>query len=140
MTNPPIKNRPAAWICVALFLPLLPASAARGQSFTRGDCNDDGNIARGTFCDITDSIFLLNHLFTGGLAPPCREACNVNDDDSLDISDAVHGLLFCFLGGTPPAGPFPGCGTDPTPSLDCGSFQSCLQCPGQDASGGGPLR
>jgi hypothetical protein len=138
MTNPSLKIHAPARSCFLLVLALLAAGAARAQSFTRGDCNDDGNIARGVTCEITDSIFLLNYLFTGGPAPPCREACNVNDDDSLDISDAVHGLLFCFLGGPAPAAPFPGCGGDPTPSLDCGSFQSCLQCPGQDARGVGP--
>ncbi len=138
MTSHLSKTSRAAWACSALILSLLSPGSVLAQSFMRGDCNDDGSIARGSLCEISDSIFLLGYLFAGGPAPPCLEACNLNDDESLDIADAVHGLLHCFLGGPKPPAPFPGCGDDPTPSLDCGSFRSCSGCGPQDARGVGP--
>jgi len=43
------------------------------------------------------------------------EACNANDDERLDISDAVYLLGFLFLGGPSPPPPYPEPGVDPTP-------------------------
>jgi hypothetical protein len=74
--------------------------------FLRGDCTAEGEI------DISDSIFLLSSLFSGGPTPGCLEACDVNSDHAADISDAVYGLGYLFLGGPAPGAPFPGCGHD----------------------------
>ena len=46
---------------------------------------------------------------TGGKAPPCQKAADVNDDGTLDISDGVALLSHLFLGGKEPAAPFPYC-------------------------------
>ena len=88
--------------------------------FQRGDVNSDSTY------DITDAVFLLNHLFLGGLTPSCRDAADANDDGGLDISDAVVILGYLFLGeGAPPA-PFDDCSADPTTdALDCVSFPPC---------------
>lgn len=83
--------------------------------FLRGDCNVDGD------ADITDAIFFLNHLFLGGPAPTCDDACDANDTGVTDISDAVWLLNFLFVGGGPPPPPFPVPGVDPTAdALGCG--------------------
>jgi hypothetical protein len=88
--------------------------------FIRADADGSGRV------DITDPIFLLNHLFLGGGAPTCLDAGDANDDDKLDISDAVYSLSFQFLGGSPPESPFPGCGTEKaTGGLDCQSYAGC---------------
>jgi hypothetical protein len=88
--------------------------------FIRSDADGSGKL------DITDPIFLLNHLFLGGGAPTCLAAGDANDDDKLDISDAVYSLSFQFLGGPAPASPFPGCGTEAsTGALDCRSHTGC---------------
>ena len=51
---------------------------------------------------------------------------DVTDDGSIDIADPITLLLNLFLGGSPPAQPFPGCGADPTPDgLSCRSYQAC---------------
>ncbi len=89
------------------------------QKFLRGDA--DGNSKP----EITDAIFLLNHLFLGGARPPCEDAADSNDDGALDISDAVYLLLYLFAGGKPP--PFPGAetaGFDATTDdpFSCGDF------------------
>jgi hypothetical protein len=63
--------------------------------FRRGDTNGDALI------NITDAIFHLNHLFLGGLEPPCADATDANDDARSDISDGVFILRYLFVGGTP---------------------------------------
>jgi len=76
--------------------------------FVRGDANPDCNV------DITDGIFVLNFLFTGGPAPECRDAADVDDNGELQITDAIFILNFLFLGGTAPSppGPYPPGGED----------------------------
>jgi hypothetical protein len=93
------------------------APAAR---FIRGDVDADGHI------DITDPILLLGHLFTGRPAPRCQAGADIDDSDALDLADGIYSLEYQFLSGPPPAGPFPGCGEDPSPgSLDCTGGSGC---------------
>ncbi|HVR75574.1 MAG TPA: hypothetical protein VMT52_14660 [Planctomycetota bacterium] len=84
-------------------------------SFRRGDCNGDAGL------DISDSIFALSYLFTGGLEPPCLDACNSNLDLRLDISDPVYVLQYLF-GGGPPPGLYPACEPAEAP---CASLDAC---------------
>ncbi len=92
----------------------------RIRRFRRGDCDGDGAM------DITDDIFHLTSLFSGGSPPLCRDACDANDDGSEDIADPIAALSFKFLGGAPPPLPFQECGRDPSADgLDCGGFHSC---------------
>lgn len=78
------------------------------QRLLRGDADFDGGR------NITDAIYILNFLFQGGPAPPCRDLADVNNDgaasgtDNIDISDAVFLLGFLFLGGPAPD-PAEGC-------------------------------
>lgn len=89
--------------------------ATCAPEFRRGDCNNDGAF------DLSDAIFGLNFLFTGGNRPACEKACDSNDDGSHDISDASRFLGHLFLGAAQPPDPYVGCGQDGTAdSLDCG--------------------
>ncbi len=83
--------------------------------FQRGDCNDDARL------DISDAVFGLAYLFTGGEAPPCPEACNANGDPSVDISDEIFVLVHLFAGGEPP-GLYPACEQTEAP---CTSGAAC---------------
>jgi hypothetical protein len=78
--------------------------------FIRGDCDGD------KLLNLTDAIFLLDHLFMGGPEWTCEDACDTNADGAIDnpvdISDAVYLLDFLFLGGPVPPAPFPECGTE----------------------------
>jgi photosystem II stability/assembly factor-like uncharacterized protein len=67
---------------------------------TCGDANSDGAI------DISDAVFLISHIFTGGAAP---QDCNyakgkgdANGDTAVDISDAVYLISRIFSGGPAP--------------------------------------
>ncbi len=78
--------------------------------------------------DMSDAVFTLNYLFTGGAEPTCIDAGVANDDGAVDISDAVYGLGFLFLSGPAPNQPFPTCGLDPTSDeIECGTFESCTE-------------
>ena len=90
------------------------------RTFVRGDTNADGDR------NVTDAVFVLEHLFGGGTEPPCAKSADANDSGRVDITDAVHVLNFLFADGPPPPAPFPECGPDPTPDdLTCLSFEGC---------------
>ncbi|MCX6832366.1 MAG: dockerin type I repeat-containing protein [candidate division Zixibacteria bacterium] len=63
-----------------------------------GDANDDGNI------DISDAVFLISYIFSGGLAPDPLAAGDANCDGGVDISDAVFLISYIFSGGLAPCG------------------------------------
>ena len=89
-------------------------------TFTRGDFDANGTP------NISDGVAELNWLFTGGAAPSCERAADVNGDGDINIADAVALLIFLFEGGDIPPEPFLACGPDPTHSeIDCESFAAC---------------
>ena len=90
-----------------LGLSIVCESADAQGVFIRSDCNGTQEV------DISDAIFSLNFLFTGGREPPCLDACDFDDGEELDLSDPVATLLFIFLGARPPSPPFPFENLDP---------------------------
>lgn len=79
------------------------------QVFFRGDSNRDGEL------DLSDAVYSLDFLFTGGPRPLCMDAADSNDDGKVDISDPIYALSHLFLGGPALPQPFPDPGRDPTP-------------------------
>lgn len=65
-------------------------------SYTCGDANGDDAI------DISDAVFLISYIFSGGSAPDPLEAGDANCDAAVDISDAVYLISFIFSGGAAP--------------------------------------
>lgn len=89
---------------------ILLANPAVENHFRRGDA--DGNCG----VDITDAVYVLNYLFSGGDAPPCLDAADPNDSGTIDITDGIFILNYLFLGTAAPSEPGPDVsGTDPTP-------------------------
>ena len=89
--------------------------------FVRGDANQDG------VHDLSDAFSILLSLFGGG-APPgarCEAALDVDDNQSLDVADAVALLRYIFQAGNAPPAPFPECGAAPAGGLPCGEFAVC---------------
>ena len=66
-----------------------------------GNVNNDG----GEIIDISDLVYLIDFIFTGGPAPVCLEEANLNNDagGTIDISDLVYLIDFVFTGGPAPA-------------------------------------
>ncbi|MGE3166176.1 MAG: hypothetical protein AB7O52_14815 [Planctomycetota bacterium] len=89
--------------------------------FIRGECNGDGHY------NIADGIWTLNMLFQGGPSSSCVEACDANDDGSVDAADAMFTFFYQLLDGPAPSAPFPNCGTDPSDPIgaDCANFAGC---------------
>ena len=92
------------------------AAPSQITPFVRGNANDDNKV------DIADAIWIINSLFRGGAEPPCLDAGDANDNGIVDLADAQFLLIYLFptaaqefgLDSTPPVGPFPDCGFDPT--------------------------
>jgi hypothetical protein len=65
-----------------------------------GDANNDEEI------DISDAVFLISYIFSGGAAPHDCNGPNgkgdANGDGGIDISDAVYLISYIFSGGLPP--------------------------------------
>ena len=90
-----------------------------GPFFARGDCSADGDY------NVGDGVAILGHVFLA-VDAPCEDACDVNNDGLLDLTDAIDLLEHLFDDGPPPAVPFPGCGADPMGDpLGCASFPPC---------------
>ncbi len=66
----------------------------------RGNVDDDA----GGVIDISDLVYLVDYMFTGGPEPPCPDAANVDGDitGTIDISDLVYLVDYMFTGGPPP--------------------------------------
>ncbi len=84
--------------------------------FVRGDANLSGLV------EIGDPLKILLHLFAG-VAIGCRDAADANNDEALDISDAMMLLEFQFQEGPAPSAPFPDAWFEPLAEgpLDCAS-------------------
>jgi hypothetical protein len=87
--------------------------AVAPPAFIRGDANGD------TVIDLSDAVRVVLHLFSGVLVD-CEDALDVDDNESLDITDSIRILNYIFRGGAAPPAPFPAAGTDPAgAALDC---------------------
>jgi hypothetical protein len=72
-----------------------PPTCCVGQSG-----NIDGD--PGYLIDISDLVYLVDFMFSGGAAPPCMLEANVDGLGELDISDLVYLVDYMFTGGPAP--------------------------------------
>jgi hypothetical protein len=63
-----------------------------------GDVNNDGTI------DVSDVVYLINYLFTGGSPPQPPYSGDCNGDTVVDVGDVVYLINYLFLGGPAPGG------------------------------------
>ena len=61
-----------------------------------GDANGEGNV------DISDAVYLISYIFSGGPAPSPLLAGDANCDSTVDISDVVYLIAYIFSGGPVP--------------------------------------
>ena len=92
-----------------------------GDLFRRGDADANGAM------QLTDAVFVLLYLFSGGGEPPCMEASDADNNGALQLTDAVYVLLYLFSGGDAPPAPGPvDCGPDTGDAdLGCGTYDNC---------------
>jgi hypothetical protein len=64
--------------------------------YTCGDANGDATV------DISDVVYLIAYIFSGGSAPSPLLAGDANCDDTVDISDVVYLIAYIFSGGSAP--------------------------------------
>ncbi|MEE3053929.1 MAG: hypothetical protein VYB34_09350, partial [Planctomycetota bacterium] len=106
---------------IAVRLQILPPVEPAEDLFRRGDADANGAM------QLTDAVFVLLYLFSGGGEPPCMEASDADDNGALQLTDAVYVLLYLFSGGDAP--PAPGaaeCGADTGDvDLGCGTYDTC---------------
>jgi nitrous oxidase accessory protein NosD len=72
-----------------------------------GDANDDGDV------NVSDAVYIINYIFTGGPAPDPLASAEVNCDGDVNVSDAVWIINYIFTGGNEP------CDTDGDGIPDC---------------------
>lgn len=70
------------------------------EVFQRGDCNSDDKV------DLADSATMLANQFNG-LPILCPDACDSNDDGTLNMADSVYLLNWLFKFGPIPTAPGP---------------------------------
>ena len=68
------------------------------SSYRCGDANGDGSV------DISDVVYLIALIFSGGTAPNPLLAGDANCDGGVDISDVVYLIALIFSGGLAPCG------------------------------------
>jgi hypothetical protein len=66
------------------------------RSFLCGDANGDATV------DISDAVYLISYIFSGGPAPAPLDAGDANCDSTVDISDVVYLIAYIFSGGAAP--------------------------------------
>ena len=61
-----------------------------------GDANSDGTV------NVSDAVYIINYVFSGGNPPDPLENGNVNCDAGVNVSDAVYIINFVFASGRYP--------------------------------------
>jgi hypothetical protein len=93
-----------------------------GPQFIRGDADGSGSV------EIDDALYVLAYVsgfpYDGGGPPDpaCLDALDSDANGAIGVGDAIQILNFLFLGGPPPATPFPMAGS-------YGADQPRLGCP-----------
>jgi hypothetical protein len=64
--------------------------------YVPGDANGDGTV------DISDVVYLIAYIFSGGSPPSPLLAGDANCDSMVDISDVVYLIAYIFSGGLAP--------------------------------------
>lgn len=77
---------------------LTVVSGGGGCCIFRGDIDHTGAVP-----DISDLVYLVTFMFSGGPEPPCMEEADVDGlAGGPDISDLVYLVTYMFSGGAPP--------------------------------------
>ena len=67
-----------------------------------GDANGDYSVG------VSDAVYIINYVFTGGSAPQPLACGDPNSDGRVNVSDAVYEINYIFTGGPAPGDCAPG--------------------------------
>lgn len=112
--------------CEACAGPVVPAQIGGTifivdvAAFERGDCSADAIV------DIADAMRIAEYLFNFGATPGCLDACDANDDGTVDLADSIYVASAVTALGPPVPAPSGSCDGDPTADgLGCADFGAC---------------
>ncbi|MBK7092503.1 MAG: hypothetical protein IPH59_12415 [bacterium] len=77
----------------------IPVTLRVGQVYMIGDANNDQTV------NISDAVYIINYVFSGGPAPDPIQAADVDCSTACNISDAVYLISYVFGGGPAPCVP-----------------------------------
>ena len=78
------------------------------KDYICGDANGDE-----IHVNVSDAVYIINYVFSGGNPPDPIEVGDVNCDGKCNVSDAVYLISYVFSDGNPP------CNTDGDDIPDC---------------------
>ena len=73
-----------------------PLELIVAATFICGDANSDSKI------NVSDAVYVINYVFSGGDAPAPLESGDTNCDTKVNVSDAVFIINYVFSGGNTP--------------------------------------
>jgi hypothetical protein len=89
------------------------------EPFIRGDADGNGRY------NVSDAVIVIQEVLLNFQARfDCDDRLDVNDDETLDVSDALPILAWLFQAGPQFPGPFLVCEVDPTDNGDLGCVQA----------------
>jgi hypothetical protein len=71
-------------------------SASLAPDYSPGDADGSGDV------DISDVVFLITYIFSGGMPPVPLASGDANCSQGVDISDVVFLISYIFSGGKTP--------------------------------------
>ena len=71
---------------------IVMTDSAHSDDYICGDANSDGRV------NVSDAVYIINYVFTGGFAPVPMEAGDANLDGRVNVSDAVAIVNYVFSG------------------------------------------
>ena len=78
----------------------VPSKVSRiNEEYICGDANNDAVV------NISDAVFILSYIFTGGAQPFAYYSGDTNCDNKVNISDVVYIIMYVFRGGNDPCDP-----------------------------------
>lgn len=66
------------------------------------DCSACGDANLDDAINVSDAVYIINYVFTGGYLPADKHNGDVNCDGTCNVSDAVYLINFVFVGGNAP--------------------------------------
>jgi len=67
-----------------------------GVAYRWGDADQSGEV------DVSDVVFIIRFVFSGGAPPALPNAADANGDGAVDVSDAVYLISYIFADGPAP--------------------------------------